>query len=322
MSSSEENVLLRRSTSSHQTESDDQIIQPITLNLNTTSERNQSTTRMTTMYHPNKDNEDGDNEESIRFGPITETLITTLSQDNLFMICFICVELMGIILVILATCWMAQIGGFGFSDTIIFNFHPVLMTLGMIFLNANGILIYRATRTVHYNNQKIIHFGIQTTMISISWIGFLAAYISHEQLNIPHFYSLHSWLGLSALCGVTISLVSSFLTYLYPKANTIYRRLSIPFHVFGGIANIALSAGICVSGITEKAIFSLNNKPSPEDRYPMLPSVAILLNMFGILLVIFTILVVWMVTKPEFKRKYKMTVNTPHYVLRREKNHD
>lgn len=271
-------MLLRRSTSSHQTESDDQIIQPITLNLNTTSERNQSTTRMTTMYHPNKDNEDGDNEESIRFGPITETLITTLSQDNLFMICFICVELMGIILVILATCWMAQIGGFGFSDTIIFNFHPVLMTLGMIFLNANGlslwiiilqyfnsillfsnigILIYRATRTVHYNNQKIIHFGIQTTMISISWIGFLAAYISHEQLSIPHFYSLHSWLGLSALCGVTISLVSSFLTYLYPKANTIYRRLSIPFHVFGGIANIALSAGICVSGITEKAIFSL-----------------------------------------------------------------
>lgn len=94
-------------------------------------------------------------------------------------------------------------------------------------------------------------------MITVSWIGFFAAYISHVKLNIAHFYSLHSWLGLSALVGVTISLVTSCLTFLYPKANPIYRRLSLPFHVFGGIANIALSAGVAVAGITEKAIFSL-----------------------------------------------------------------
>ena len=105
--------------------------------------------------------------------------------------------------------------------------------------------------------QKRIHFAIQSSMILTSWIGFLAAYLSHAWLNIPHFYSLHSWLGLSALTGVTISLFSSYLTFLYPKANPIYRRLSLPFHIFGGIANIALSAGIRVAGITEKAIFSL-----------------------------------------------------------------
>lgn len=69
-------------------------------------------------------------------------------------------------------------------------------------------------------------------------------------------------------------------------------------------------------------VFPRNKNPKPEDTYPYLPSVAILLNVFGIILVIFTILVVWMVTKPEFKRKYKMTVNTPHYVLRREKTLD
>lgn len=80
----------------------------------------------------------GSGQESTRFGPITETILTTLSQDNLFLICLLFVELLGVILVILATCWMLQIGGLGFADKIIFNFHPILMTLGMIFLNANG----------------------------------------------------------------------------------------------------------------------------------------------------------------------------------------
>lgn len=273
--------------------------------------------------HGGGGNQGGGGGESTRFGPITETILTTLSQDNLFLICLLFVELLGVILVILATCWMLQIGGLGFADKLIFNFHPILMTLGMIFLNANGILIYRSTRTLGYQAQKRLHFALQTAMISTSWLGFLAAYLSHAWLSIPHFYSLHSWLGLAALTGVTISLVSSYLTFLYPKANPIYRRLSLPFHVFGGIANIALSAGIAVAGITEKAIFSLNKADAkPEETYAYLPSVAILLNVFGVILVIFTILVVWMVTKPEFKRKYKMTVNTPHYVLRREKTLD
>lgn len=113
------------------------------------------------------------------------------------------------------------------------------------------------TKTCTYQRQKILHFTIQTSAIVISWIGFIAVYIFHSANNIAHFYSLHSWLGLTALLGVTISLVSSFLTFLFPKANAVYRKLALPFHVFGGIANIALSAGICCIGITEKALFKL-----------------------------------------------------------------
>ena len=96
-------------------------------------------------------------------------------------------------------------------------------------------------------------------MIIISWLGFFAAFFAyaHTVLGKAHFYSLHAWLGLAGLAGVTLSLVSSFLTFFYPKASSIYRRLSLPFHIFGGIVNLALSATVCVSGITEKAILSL-----------------------------------------------------------------
>ncbi|XP_075680271.1 uncharacterized protein LOC113793911 [Dermatophagoides pteronyssinus] len=255
-------------------------------------------------------------QDAAHFGPIANTIITTLSQDNLFWLCLVIVEILGIILLVCSILWMIQIGGFGFGDNI-FNFHPVCMTLGMIVCNANGILTYRAAKNWSYKQQKTLHLILQSFAIVISWIGVASAYIFHYHKNIPHFYSLHSWLGITALVGVTVSVITSFLTFYYPKASAVYCKLTLPFHIFGGITNIALSAGICTIGITEKAIFSLNNDPDPNQRYSSLPSIAILLNMFGIVLVIFTILVVWMVTKPEFKHKYKQTLDS-HYALRRQ----
>lgn len=247
-----------------------------------------------------------------------------ISNDNLFFICISIVEILGLILVGLSIHWMLLIGGFGFEPKQIFNYHPPLMTFAMIFLNANGILIYRSTRTLRYKTQKTIHLLLQSAMIAISWLGLLAAFFAypHSVKNKPHFYSLHSWLGLAGLIGVTFSLFSSFLTFLYPKASAIYRRLSLPFHVFGGIVNLALSAVVCVSGITEKAIFNLNRDPDPSKHYAALPMIAKELNIFGMILVVFTLLVIWMVTKSDFKRKYKMTVNTLNFVLRRQKTID
>lgn len=121
----------------------------------------------------------------------------------------------------------------------------------------SGILTYRAAKNWSYKQQKTLHLILQSFAIVISWIGVASAYIFHYKKNIPHFYSLHSWLGITALVGVTVSVITSFLTFYYPKASAVYCKLTLPFHIFGGITNIALSAGICTIGITEKAIFSL-----------------------------------------------------------------
>ncbi len=65
-----------------------------------------------------------------------------------------------------------------------------------------------------------------------------------------------------------------------------------------------------------------NRDPDPSKHYAALPMIAKELNIFGMILVVFTLLVIWMVTKSDFKRKYKMTVNTPNFVLRRQKTID
>jgi len=61
-----------------------------------------------------------------------------LSDDALFFVAFVVVEALGALLMVLVIWWMAQMGGFGFEAKLILNFHPPLMTMGMIFLNANG----------------------------------------------------------------------------------------------------------------------------------------------------------------------------------------
>ena len=117
-----------------------QLGQELSENLSKQPNSNSPQNMASTTYQTADDDHHEHHAESTRFGPITETLISTLSHDSyLFMICLVFVEVLGIVLVILVTCWMLQIGGLGFDKTIIFNFHPVLMTLGMIFLNANGI---------------------------------------------------------------------------------------------------------------------------------------------------------------------------------------
>lgn len=75
-----------------------------------------------------------------RWELLTDTLITTLSQDNLYTLCYIFVQVLGVTLLLLCLLATTQLGGFGFTRALIFNFHPMLMTLGMIFLNANGRL--------------------------------------------------------------------------------------------------------------------------------------------------------------------------------------
>ncbi len=52
--------------------------------------------------------------------------------------------------------------------------------------------------------------------------------------------------------------------------------------------------------------------------YSELPAPAVVLNLFGVSIAIFATLVVWLVTKPEFRRRYIPGVNAPQYKLRRE----
>ena len=82
-----------------------------------------------------------DDETDHRLGPIGTTVIIGLSQDNLLFTAFAFIQVLGVIMISLCTIWgQHYLDGYTFDTTKqIFNYHPLLMTIGMIYLNANGM---------------------------------------------------------------------------------------------------------------------------------------------------------------------------------------
>lgn len=61
------------------------------------------------------------------------------------------------------------------------------------------MLIYRTQRNVRKRRLKLIHGGIMLFVLIMTIIGLVAVFSFHNKMNIPNLYSLHSWVGLSAV---------------------------------------------------------------------------------------------------------------------------
>jgi cytochrome b-561 len=174
------------------------------------------------------------------------------------------------------------------------------MTLGLIFLYGDAILLYRVMRNVTKTYVKILHALVQVAAFIFSAIALKAVFDAHNKAAkpIPNLYSLHSWVGLGTVILFCMQWLCGFISFLFPKLSEGLRRMYLPHHKFWGIAIFVMACAAALMGITEKAIFVLNPKPG----YATLPGEAILLNCFGMTIVIFATLVMYLVTKQEYKR--------------------
>ncbi|KAE9524743.1 hypothetical protein AGLY_014793 [Aphis glycines] len=230
------------------------------------------------------------------------------SKTSLLKKFYILYQIIGLILIYFVYYWIVQYrGGFSFTEPkIIFNWHPLLMTIAFLYLFANAILHYRTfpnnTKQKLKNQHALIHGCI---LILIVLAGF-AAFVSHQygKPQIPHLYSLHSWLGVITIIMFLSQLISGLWCFLYPGVAVQHRETLAPYHVFFGIGIFILAVATALLGFCEKIIFALS------DKYKLLPAEAVLGNILGIVCVFYCILVVYMITKPEFKRQPKLEYET------------
>jgi len=221
-----------------------------------------------------------------------------------FTLGFIAVQVIGLVMVILCGVWMsAYRGGYGWAIETVFNYHPLFMTIGMIFLYADAILMYRMLRTTTKLYVKILHAIIQVAVLVFASIGLKAVFDSHNDAKpkaIPNMYSLHSWVGLSAVILFGLQWAFGFVSFLFPKLSDGLRAAYMPHHRFWGLVIFVMVIAAALMGITEKAFFSLGKEaPVP---YSQLPGEGVLINMFGYFIVIFGVLVTYLVTKEEYAR--------------------
>jgi len=227
----------------------------------------------------------------------------SIQNRPLFQAAYLSVALVGLTMVITTIAWVGHFkGGVSFSRTekgIDFNWHPILMTISLLFLYGNGALIYRVIpprNESHKLKLKLGHAGIMMFAFILMVIGLQAAFDSHN-LAVPpkpNMYTLHSWVGLLAAILFGCQWTLGFLAFLFPKFSGDIRALLLPFHQYFGSSILGLAAAAALMGHLEKAIWS--NK-----EYGKKNAEALLVNITGLLIVFFVMGVTFLLSK--FKKQ-------------------
>merc|ERR1711990_1392070 len=218
----------------------------------------------------------------------------------LFQTLSLTVSLIGLTLVITTIAWVGKFkGGVAFSYTekgIDFNWHPILMTISLIFLYGNGALIYRIIppkNEGHKLRLKLAHAGIMIVAFALMVIGLQAAFDSHNKPNPPkpNMYTLHSWVGLLAALLFGCQWGLGFSAFLFPKFSPEIRALLLPLHQYFGSSILALAVAAACMGHLEKMIWS------NQAGYVAKDSEAQIVNTTGLFLILFAMGVTFLLSK-------------------------
>lgn len=204
-------------------------------------------------------------------------------------------QILGLASVVVTAVWMGHYWkGFQWSSDEVFNYHPLFMVIGMVFLYADSILAYRVFRNSNKRPVKFLHAGLHIGALVFSIVGLIAVFDFHNKKGIANLYSFHSWLGITVVGLFGLQWLVGFLIYLLPCAGNDLRAAMMPFHRGLGVGIFVLSIGTALLGITEKNIFSGGYaKLEVRERFG---------NVLSILLVLFGAVVVYIVTKFEYRR--------------------
>ncbi|RXG70055.1 putative cytochrome b561 [Armadillidium vulgare] len=228
-------------------------------------------------------------------------------NNRLFTKIFTLTQILGVTTLLLIIIWLSLFrNGFAWNSNpkLEFNWHPLFMVLGLVFLYANGALVYRAFRGEMKKKLKIIHASFHFFALIFAVIGLQAVFDSHN-LNVdgngnpsptPNLYSLHSWMGLTVVILFACQWLVGLLTFLFPGMRPAIRTFYLPVHQYFGVSIFIGAVATALLGLNEKAFFAIKDysHKSPE---------GVLVNMIGFCLIVFAGLVVYLTANTSFKRR-------------------
>ncbi|CAH1108702.1 unnamed protein product [Psylliodes chrysocephalus] len=190
-------------------------------------------------------------------------------------------------------------GGFGLvNPDLIFNWHPLLMVIGMVFIFSHAILLYRTGRHCCKSSMKLTHGIFHSLTILLISLGLAAAFSNHIMKKIPNMYTLHSWIGMMAIIIFITNFIFALGCMGCPGTTQKIRDIGCPVHIQIGIVCFLVAIVAAVLGVAEKTIFGVKN-------YKDMPGEGVICNLIGLLMVIYGILILCLVTDASYKRQDK-----------------
>jgi len=224
----------------------------------------------------------------------------SIHNRKLFLSFFSATQVPGVIAIILMLVWTIHYReGFSWGEADpghAFNWHPLLMTIGMVYLYGNGALIYRVLPPVNQEMKKKLKIAHAVTMgvvFILMVIALKAAFDSHNYATPPitNMYTLHSWVGLTAALLFSAQWLSGLLVFLFPVAGPNMRAKLLPFHQYYGSAIFALVVAAALLGLLEKAMFL------GIPKYKEKSGEQLMMNIMGMFIIAFSAGVTFMLSK-------------------------
>ena len=131
------------------------------------------------------------------------------------------------------------------------------------------MLVYRACRCCRRIHNKLLHTVFHILAIPCVVVGFISAWDYHSLRRtqediidpLPHFYSIHSWLGLLTLGFFFMQFlvgVFSFLLLLCCESFTAnYRAALVPVHSIVGSLSFIMAIITSIVGLSQKTLEQL-----------------------------------------------------------------
>ncbi|KAI5944692.1 plasma membrane ascorbate-dependent reductase CYBRD1 [Manis javanica] len=209
--------------------------------------------------------------------------------------------LVGFLSVLFTLIWVLHYReGLGWDGSALeFNWHPVLVVTGLVFIQGIAIIVYRLPWTWKCSKllMKCIHAGLNAVAAILAVISLVAVFDFHNARSIPNMYSLHSWIGLTVVILYILQLLLGFFAFLVPLAPLSLRAFLMPLHIYSGLLIFGIVIASALTGVTEKLFFALT-KPA----YSTFPPEGVFTNTLGLLILVFGALIFWIVTRPQWKR--------------------
>ncbi|KAL5070928.1 hypothetical protein RYX36_021815 [Vicia faba] len=162
----------------------------------------------------------------------------------------------------------------------IFNLHPLLMVIGFILVGGEAIITYKSIPGKR-SSGKVVHLLLHLIALTSGVIGIIAVFKSKKEAGLPDMYSLHSWLGISAISAFGLQYILGFFSYFFPGADASTRATLLPWHKFLGIVIFLLAVGTAETGLVE--YFRLLQLFKSQE--------ALIVNFTGLLLFLFAVFV-------------------------------
>lgn len=105
----------------------------------------------------------------------------SIYDEKKFLQLYFVMQIAGAMMLAITLIWILSFyGGFSWADyKLRFNFHPILMLLGMVYLSGNSLLAFRVLRSQPKPLVKIVHAAIHICAFTTALIGSIAVFTNH-----------------------------------------------------------------------------------------------------------------------------------------------